>query len=336
MTKKKNNNKNNNKKNGKSKAKQEAATNPRNRAPYTPGQNQRVAVKRGNPNLRLKQSVHQKACGITDPFCVHARCAKWPDGQGAGTVAFQIRGRRPLSTNTTNWTTGAIAQFTGDLPNSFLTSASNNGSAWTMAAAYVDTTVGTGFTTYAGRYRIVSWGIIVRNVQPAQTAQGTLLVRKLNAQMAVGATIANGVMYGAEVTEFPVYPGMEISIVAKTQGNTARSFVDQNTTTTIVNGPMWDTIHVELLNGYATGGAVLDIEYVYNVEFQVVLAQVAVHEFVPVSAPKAPHLTLAAETVMNKASSIIEGGAQKAGATILSHVEDFFAQAGTDLLAALF
>jgi hypothetical protein len=326
-------NKNKKKKNGKSTP---AQPNPRNRAPYTPGQNQKVAVRRGNPLSRVKQSVHQKACGISDPFCIHARCAKWPDGQGAGTVAFQIRGRRQMATNTTNWVNGALTQFTGDLPFSYLTTTTNDGSNWTMAAAYVDLTVGTGFTTYADSYRIVSWGVIVRNVQPATNAQGTVIVRKLNTQLIPSATFANANMYGGEVAEYPVYPGMEIAVIGKTQGNSSRSFIPQNTSTTISNGKYWDTIHIELVNGYASASTVLEVEYVYNVEFQVKTSQIAIHEFVPQSAPIVPHLTNAANTVMTKGASILEGGVQKAGAAVLSRVEDFFEQAGTDLLAALF
>lgn len=333
---KKANKKKNNGKKKTSQAKQQSQQDIRTRAPWAPGQNQRVAVKRGNPSQGARKSVHQKACGITDPFCIHARCAKWPDGQGAGTVAFQIRGRRQLSTGTLNYLNGALVQFTGDLPYGLLATTSNDGSNWTMTTTYTDITVGTGFTTYADNFRIVSWGVIVRNVQPATNAQGTVIVRKLNKQLAVSATFANGNMYGAEVAEYPIYPGMEISVVAKTQGNSARTFVAQNTNTTIVNGTNWDTIHVELVNAYNSTSTVCEIEYVYNVEFQTKPAQIAIHEFVPVSAPMQPQLVHAANTVMNKAASVMEGGVQKAGATILSHVEDFFSQAGTDLLAALF
>jgi len=336
MAKKKNQKKTNNNNKKKTKTQKSISTDPRNRAPFAPGQNQRVAVRRGNPTVAIRQNVHQRACGITDPFCIHARCAKWPDGQGAGTVAFQIRGRRQMATNTTNWVNGSILQMTGDLPYAGLTSASNDGTNWTMAAAYVDLTTGTSFSTFASSYRIVSWGAIVRNVQPATNAQGTVIIRKMSTQIVPSGTIGNAGMYGGEVAEYPVYPGMEITIVGKTNGNTARSFVAQNTSTTKVNGGNWDTVHIELVNGYNTTSTVLEVEFVYNVEFQVLVAQAGIHEFIAQSAPLQPHLTNAANTVMNKASSVIEGGVKKAGDTILSHVEDFFSQAGTDLLAALF
>lgn len=306
-------------------------------APYKPASAIRNREIRSSTKKQpVPRSVHQKVCGITDPFCIHARGAKWPDGQGAGTAPFQIRGRLSVNTGITNNVNSNLFQFSGDLPYALLTPLSNSATIWTMNATYTDVTSSTNFTTYFQYYRIVSWGIIVRNILPATTSQGTVLIRKLNRGQVVSGQIVNATMYGSEVQEYPVFPGMEISVIAKTQGNIARSFQGFNTNTTIVNAPNWDTIQVELLNGAASTNGVLDIEYVYNVEGQLAASQAVLHEFIPPSAPKLPAITNAADTVLNKATSIVEGGIKTVGSTILGHVENFFEQAGTDLLASLF
>lgn len=328
-SKKKGNKKNNNK------ANKPKTTPTVNRAPYKPSANSRKPIVSGRKQP-VPRSVHEKVCGITDPFCIHARGAKWPDGQGAGTAPFQIRGRLSINTGITNNVNSNLYQFSGDLPYALLSPSANSGSIWTMNAAYTDVTSQTNFATYFSYYRIVSWGIIVRNVLPATTSQGTIIVRKLSRGVTPGAQQNNSIMYGTEVQEFPVFAGMELSMIAKTQGNTARAFVALNTTTTVVNGSNWDTIQVELINGAANTNGVLDVEYVYNIEGQLALSQAVLHEFIPPSAPKLPQLTNAADTVLNKATSIVEGGIKNVGSTILSHVENFFEQAGTDLLASLF
>lgn len=308
----------------------------RNRAPYTAGS---ATTRRSTMPTKgmgqLAKSVHEQVCAVTDPFCYKARCAKWPDGQGAGTVAFQIRGRTTLGNVLAVYTTGNMIQFTGDLPYSNLTPTSATSTTFTMATNYNITAGTVDFVQYAAKYRIVSWGIIIRNVLPANSAQGTVIVRKISSQATPTQVINNASMYGSEVTEVPLYPGMECTVIAKTAGNTGRAFVAQNTNSTIVNGSNWDTIQVEILNG-PTLPTCLDIEYVYNVEFQLTTGNLGLHQFVPPSAPSVPKIMAASTAVTNKATTIVEGGVKAIGQHVLSQVEDFFSQAGEDLLAALF
>jgi hypothetical protein len=310
----------------------------KSRAPYAASTNMARSITKPGRNLKnnnLGKSVHEQVCAVTDPFCYKARCAKWPDGQGNGTVGYQIRGRQVLVTVAAGDTTSGAIQFTGDLPFSVLKALTISAGTITWAATYSGTPGGLDFLNFASKYRIVSWGVVVRNTLPANTAQGSVILRKLTTQFIPGSTQASASMYGAEVSEYSLYPGAEYTMISKPTGTAARAFSAQNTGSTLVNGGSWDAIQVEAFNA-APNTTVCDIELVYNVEFQLVTSQLSLHEFIPPSAPHVPKIVEASSAVVNKATTIIEGGIKAVGQHVLSHVEDFFSSAGEDLLGLLF
>lgn len=274
----------------------------------------------------------EAVCAITDPFCYRARNAKYPDGRGGGTLAMQIRGHSTMSTGTTNYLSGSIAVFQGCLPFAQISGSTNNGTTWTLAAGYGNITGATNFTTYCNTYRIVSWGVVVRNLLPAQTAQGYIIIRKLSKAPAGGATITNANTYGSEVVTYPVYAGQEIAVVSKPSGVDSTSFQAQNFTNTVTPG--WDCICIELVGGPSTVNA-LDVEFVYNVEMTLADSQSTLHEFIPPDAGPNQKVTQVASHIQSKVSSVVEGGIDKFGAHVLQKVETL----GMDALegiAALF
>jgi hypothetical protein len=341
MTKNKPKRNNNNKKKKKSTKTKNAANQQEQKArpPYANAANtRRSIVPKGaanNSNLvRSSKALHETVCSVTDPFCYKARLAKWPDGQGGGTLAMQIRGR--MSHTAMAGAGGNLTQFAGMLPYSYMSAASVAAGTYTMPAAWTAVNAAD-FIAYCGTYRIVTWGIIIRSTQPATSTSGTVIIRKLTTPVATAGTQVAASMYGAEVTEVPVYAGMETSIIAKPMGNVPRNFVAQNAANPATNNTGWDFIQVETINNTSTAGLVLlDIEYVYNVEITLLSAYQTLHEFIPPSAPAIPLVTTAASAVINKASTIVEGGVKTIGSHVLEKVEDFFSQAGTDLLGMIF
>lgn len=331
---------NNNKKKKSSKAKNAAIQQEqKNRPPLGNAANtRRSIVPKGPANnaaiMKSSKALHEAVCSVTDPFCYKARLAKWPDGQGGGTLAMQIRGR--MSHTAMAGAGGNFTQFGGMLPFAYMSAASVAAGAYTMPAAW--TTVNAAdFVSYCGTYRIVTWGIIIRNTQPATSTSGTVIIRKVTNPVATAGTQIAASMYGAEVTEVPVYAGMETSIIAKPMGNVPRNFVAQNAANPATNNTGWDFIQVETINNTSTAGLVLlDIEYVYNVEITLLPAFHTLHEFIPPSAPAIPVVSTAASAVINKATTIVEGGVKAIGSHVLEKVEDFFSTAGTDLLGMLF
>jgi hypothetical protein len=241
-------------------------------------------------------TVREIVCAITDPFCAKAKNAKWPDGMGGETMSMQIR---------THVTFGALTAFTGNvcfftpsLPFGALFAGAYTTS-YNMNTTINDTQANSGFNTWAQTYRIVSAGVIVRNLLPALTAQGYVIISRMNQNPAVAGTgfVAGGT-YGSDVSTHPITAGMEIPVISQSTGMASRMFQPLNANTAFNTG--WDFIRIELV-GPATGAATVDLEFVYNVEFTLPSAMANLHGFVVPTIPNAPH----AITASGKLSSLV-------------------------------
>jgi hypothetical protein len=270
------------------------------------------------------KTIHEKVCAITDPFCQHARGARYPDGAGANTLAFQIRGHLAVNLITTSGQ--AVVYLLGSLPYNYIAGASFS-TTYTLAAAYSQLPSTIAWAAYLSQYRITTAGVIIRNVLPALTAQGYMIISKQPTVPPVSSSINPGDVYGAEVETHTLYAGQEVSVMFKPTGSTSRAFSGGNSTTTYNTG--WDCIKIEVLDAPLTSGlTVLDIEFFYNVEFSLNLANEGLNQFISNPNNKAaPHAIQAASDTISSIGSIVKGGAEEAGAKVLdkvkSSVEDF-------------
>lgn len=280
----------------------------------------------GGPQKPLhgKTAISEAVCAITDPFCPRAKNAKWPDGMGGNTMTMQIRYHRIVNSSTA----GTLCYCSAQLPYAYLPYGTYSAPNFTMNVAYDDVTSGTNFTTYAETYRVVTWGVIIRNLQPALTASGYVTISRISTMPGEGTVIAAGQVNGAQVETHPIFAGQEIHVIGKTQGTSSRVFQPQNTTTTTTTG--WEVIKVET-TGVPASSAILDIEFVYNVEFTLPQSQVALHQFVQPVVPAAPKAIEAANVVHSRINSVVAGGVDKVGTLVMKSagtvVEDILAGA---------
>jgi hypothetical protein len=294
-----------------------------------PKKNAGIQVAVGMPPQKRPQEKSKRlpmiegVCSVTDPFCLHARNSKWPDGQGGGTLAYQVRGHRQVST----LAHGGLLDFSfSSLPYGWLPNASYAAGVYTLNATYGQTPGSSYFASYADTYRITSWGIVIRNLLPASTASGFVTISKFNDVPTVSSTMVAGDAYGSDVTSYPLCAGFQVTVIGKPLGGTARNFGLQNTNSTeLKNG--WDVIKVEVI-GASASASVIDIEYVYNVEFTLATANIGLHQFTKPDAPHATHTIAASSKVINSMSTIVEGGIEQAGEHFLklasNAVEDIF------------
>lgn len=299
--------------------------------PVKPSTNpQRVVVKA--PSMKAapsqsKVSMREAVCKITDPFCVAAKNAKWPDGQGGGTMTMQIRWHATKAANAT--TNGYLFHIGASLPFAVLDIASATMTDYTCGAAYIDDTGSSNFKTYANTYRVVTWGIIIRNLLPALTCSGYVTVSRLTKMPALGTVVPVNTLYGSEVQSFPMEAGMEVTVVGKPAGSIARSFQPQNANNTLTLG--WDVMRVEFVGLGSTTAQCFDIEFFYNVEFTLADTQTALHQFVTPVIPIAPKAINAANTVSSRVSTIVSGGIDVIGNKIMNAagaaIEDIFSDA---------
>lgn len=135
-----------------------------------------VQVRRKTANTsKIPKAISTRAvnsiCGLTDPFCGHARGAKYPDDSSARTLPFTYHGRVNLGSDT-NGTLRYLwyPQF-GFNPITWSSAAT--GSAVTAWTDFAPTSVVAGVESY----RIVSSGFKVKSIIAPLNASGEVNVR---------------------------------------------------------------------------------------------------------------------------------------------------------------
>jgi hypothetical protein len=158
------------------------------------------------------------------------------------------------------------------------------------------------------------------------TSSGYITVSKMSSIPPVSSAENGGVVFASEVRTASLVAGLQLSVISKPRGSASRSFVYQNSTTS--NEQAWDIIKLEISGAPATTNGVLDVELVYNVEFTLGEANVALHQFMKSETPSAPHVVAASTKVISSMGTIVEGGVEKIGSAILTKaataVEDIF------------
>jgi len=291
------------------------------------------AIQRGGYKEGVRHSIAEKICSLTDPFCNLAKGSRWLDGQSTGTVPMQIRSLVTVQGGTAGNTSGSYMQVIGDLPYGYINHTSYSAPNWTLANAQGDSTGGSVVASYAQAFRMVSWGVIVRNIATASNACGQIIIRKLATPYGVNSVVAAGSVLGTETQISALFPGQEITVVAKPIGTLSREFNSQNTTTTVVSGSNWEAIQIEVVGGYT--GAQYVCEIVYNIEMQMVDAYKQFAEILPPAPAANTKLTDAASKVMSNATTIFEGGVEKIGGKILERAEGWLMSGAEDVMALL-
>lgn len=260
----------------------------------------------------VKTSLHSAVCSITDPFCSHAKAAQYPDGQTGGSIAYQVKSLLVWQTTASG---NAIAYLSGSLPYSLLFGSYSAGN-FTLNSTF--STIGgnmVDFTTYADKYRIVSWGVIARNILPATSAQGSLVISKINTMPTPGAIITAGTLLGSEVKVLPLCASAEYPVYSRPLGTNARAFGILNTN--ITDFEHWETLKFEVIGGPGTSNAV-SLEVVYNVEFTLRDIHVGLNQFLTTSKPQNLQAITVSSKIANTADTIFTKGLDAASKTISS------------------
>jgi hypothetical protein len=153
-----------------------------------------------------------------------------------------------------------------------------------MAAALTIIPGSTPLTTYGGNYRVVTAGVIIRNMLPALTASGYVIINRLGSAPALSATVTNGNTYAVDSATHPLVAGMEIPVIFRPSGSGSRAFQAQNTSGSQLTGE-WDFLSIEVVGAPINTASVLDIEFVYNLEFELLNTYNSLQAILPSSAP---------------------------------------------------
>lgn len=239
---------------------------------------------------QLKQSAIETICAVTDPFCWKAKGSRWPDGDGMGAIAAQVRGHQSIPTLANG---GTLVVSTASFEVGVLYTASYAGGNYTMNSSYSAFPGASSFTGQAITYRIVTAGIIIRNMAPALTTSGYVIItRNTNAYSGSGV-VPTGNVYGTESTTHAICAGMEVPVIFRPLGSSARAFVPVNSGAPDLK---WDVITVEIV-GAPASTTVLDLEFVLNIEYTQSNNNLFLQQLVPVAAPSNPFVREISEKV---------------------------------------
>ncbi len=266
---------------------------------------------------------HVATCSILDPFCVHARAIQRPDG-GPPTLPIPLKGVFTVSAYSTS--AGTKLTVLANPQYCLMEWAKGTGSTWNTPATNLTASPfnNTLVSTYGKEFRITSFGAVVRCIQSATTAKGTVIATVETAQPAFGLTdTAAGSMQG-ESALYALGANTEFSWVSKphTNAHMFRPFT-QFGQTAAENDWTGLTLEVPFNNDATSGIPILSVEIYMNLEMTLAtqsgtasgttgLAQLVKQPPVP-----NPVATRAASRVQTSTPSILDG-AQAAATDFLS------------------
>lgn len=314
MTKSKTNNKNTSKSSTSSQSKKKGS------------KNSKLSVKRQHP---LHNHFTKVACSITDPFCPAARNAHHPDGRGAGTVAFQVRGQATLQTDAAG---AALYLFVPGLGRYGWQGSVIAASNCTVGSTWF-TNAGSAFiNTNADEVRIVSWGVNFKSVLSATNCQGLVHTFTTN-NAAVNMVIPQMSNNNLEDTSTTLTAGFSTTFISKPVGSAAESFRKYSEATTTMSAFDWTSFGLEVLGGPASvtfGYA----EIVVNVEFTLNntgVSTTGLGGVVSTIQPPNPLAIAASRHVQGTTSSLINGTTQYVENLIKNKASSFMSDALSDL-----
>jgi hypothetical protein len=262
---------------------------------------------------RPSKSLVEKVCAISDPFCDGARGSRWPDHNNLATVPYSNRAHNPI---TTLGTGNLIFLTPVNAPVNVFTAATWSANNYTMNSTYSTSAGPTTLTSYFQGYRVVSAGFVIRSLMTVQNTSGYLIVTRGATMPALGAVIPQGNCLNAQVTTYPIEPGMEVPYVFSPLGTAARDFVPFTASASAqIVDPSWDVVSIEVV-GAVLNGPCIDIEFFYNYEMELPSASILA-QTMPKSAKANPVLMDASAEVSSDLAIAAKGALKEVGTFVL-------------------
>jgi hypothetical protein len=265
-------------------------------------------------NVMIAQvdSMVNKACAITNPFCPAAWGARWPDNSMTKSVGWSGRSFQ-----------AHVADANGNIGYMFLPGLYDQGRAPVVPVAEpadfgIASAYGNLFTPPAdiARWRITSWGIKIRSTAPKLSAQGMLRIRLFSPQVydtLVTASLES--FYADSSHDIPLSRLIDhdVYVLSMPLGTDARLFRDDQFDITAGGGLLdrrnvgWQVITIKLSGGTPSVQQ-LETEVFYNYEF--VFADGSSSYAFAKSAPKDDPVARGANaSVFEKIGNFVDGSA---------------------------
>lgn len=293
-------------KKGKKSARKQSVNGPKTR----PKQQKAKKMQMSGSKAIAHRKHHRDVCSITDPFCIHARAARRPDGLSQNTIPYTVRGMVGVTTDSNG---NAYVVVTPNFGRYWGAQASwvSGTSTFDLPAVWSATASNAFLSTNAAEIRIVSAGCVVTNIASMTTCQGTLhtgvLAYSVPSQQCPLLNLNN-----SEDFVKPMTAGMQQSFIFKPLGTDAHAFRKVSDITNSAAYFDWTSVFIEISGG-AINTPTLTIEYVFNIEIQLTQAGVSTTGLASAisNAKPANQIALTAQnTVHSTIPSMIAGGVE--------------------------
>lgn len=274
-------------------------------------------------NMKRKPKPHhvRAVCSITDPFCPAAKSAKWPDGTAGNTFTEQFRGNLTVGTSSNG---NNLVCFSSSAPFGWISSPTSTATTCTLDTAYITYKTNSLFATYGDKFRIVSFGCVIRCVASATSASGLITLGNTtalnpSAVITLGSELYNDVIIRA------IQPGMEVSWVSQPLGSSAHTFHLASTNANPADNDEWTSLVIEL-SGCPASTAMVNVEWFMNIEFtpktNTTGSNNALTALARPNPPKVTAATDAASVTRSSLGSFIEGGISKVEGVVAKYASD--------------
>jgi hypothetical protein len=248
-----------------------------------------------------KKNHTRSLCSILDPFCVHAKGARRPDGSSSSSMPYQVRQIVGIVTNATGKSKYLLVPGFGIYG---YASGTLTGTTWAMPAGWTSLGNGAFISTNGAEVRIVSFGVRVISVLPATTASGYAIFGTVP-NPAVSSGHEEGRVAYPEHTIRPLTAGMEFCWISKPNGAAAHSFKLVSLVTNNMSDFDWNGLSIEIAGG-PNSTLCLMAEMFMNVEFSIKEGDSNLSAVVPPAIPANPVATMAQQVAHSKLPSFIE------------------------------
>jgi len=204
----------------------------------------------------------ERLCSLTDPFCDAARGARLPDETGIPAIGYRWRG----VLNLTSDANGVGAVYV--LPSYPFATAAQAAAASSLTTPATWSTIDNASTLTAVtvKYRVVSFGVLVRPMCAPTSASGMLTITEIP-QLIVANTFPSGPNNNSRQYRVGLPNFQGAAWIAEPYGLDARTWVSQNTNTS-AQGSNFPGVAISV-SGAPASTVMAEVEYFLNMEHAV-------------------------------------------------------------------
>lgn len=266
------------------------------------------------PSSKLSKALVPAVCGLVDPFCVHARGAKFPDESNTRTLAWSFHSRYTLTSD------GAGSSGTLFLPGFTFVPFVDSFSVTTAGILNSNIQV-VNAQAIAGvtSYRIVSAGFRLRRVGAPLNASGGVHIRMLGDLLGTNIATVDGLSYSrAEALDIAYQDANTVSVIIPHSAQPAQLFYQPIsaalTGVSAWTAPGFTPVSIVILGAQA---AVMVAEIEYFVHYELLFDDSSAMTMLatPPATPN-PIVQAAAKSLTSAAKSIFTEGVEAVGGFI--------------------